>query len=49
MFIFLLGLNTERPCQLTTQWTSQVDPENVLPEYPRPQMVRGKTYFFEIK
>ncbi len=25
---------------LTTAWTSKVDPENTLPEYPRPQMVR---------
>ena len=25
---------------LQTRWTHQVSPENVLPEYPRPQMVR---------
>lgn len=25
---------------LTTPWTNQVSPENALPEYPRPQMVR---------
>ena len=25
---------------LTTPWTAQVKPDNVLPEYPRPQMVR---------
>jgi hypothetical protein len=25
---------------LSTQWTSQVGPDNALPEYPRPQMVR---------
>jgi len=27
---------------LTTRWTSDVSPENALPEYPRPQMVREK-------
>ncbi|MEY3369042.1 MAG: hypothetical protein RI973_2197, partial [Bacteroidota bacterium] len=26
---------------LTTPWTSQVSPDNALPEYPRPQMVRN--------
>ncbi len=26
---------------LMTDWAQQVDPENVLPEYPRPQMVRS--------
>ncbi len=25
---------------LTTRWTKEVSPENALPEYPRPQMVR---------
>src|SRR5262245_6960261 len=25
---------------LKTRWTSQVSPQNALPEYPRPQMVR---------
>src|ERR1051325_361399 len=25
---------------LKTRWTKDVTPENVLPEYPRPQMVR---------
>lgn len=28
------------PCPLTTRWTSEVNPENPLPEYPRPQMKR---------
>lgn len=27
---------------LMTDWSQQVDPTNVLPEYPRPQMVRSK-------
>lgn len=27
---------------LDTEFTSQVDPENPLPEYPRPQMVRDE-------
>ena len=26
--------------QLYTRWSSQVTPDNVLPEYPRPMMVR---------
>src|ERR1700759_3527006 len=26
--------------RLTTEWTSRVDPSNVLAEYPRPQMKR---------
>ena len=26
--------------QLMTQWAADIDPQNVLPEYPRPQMVR---------
>lgn len=29
------------PANQTTRWTSKVDPRHVLPEYPRPQMVRG--------
>jgi hypothetical protein len=28
--------------RLKTRWTKEVSPENVLPEYPRPQMVREK-------
>ncbi|MBB4905455.1 AbfB domain-containing protein [Actinophytocola algeriensis] len=27
---------------LSTPWTSQVSPTNALPEYPRPQLVRGE-------
>lgn len=27
---------------LSTRWTKEVSPENALPEYPRPQMVREK-------
>jgi hypothetical protein len=28
------------PAQLETRWTKEVSPDNALPEYPRPQMVR---------
>jgi beta-galactosidase/beta-glucuronidase len=28
--------------KIKTEWAAQVDPSNVLPEYPRPQMVRGE-------
>lgn len=28
------------PGRIMTQWAEQVDPDNVLPEYPRPQLVR---------
>jgi hypothetical protein len=28
--------------KIVTKWANQVNPENVLPEYPRPQMVREK-------
>ena len=28
------------PCPLTTSWTKVVSPDNALPEYPRPQLVR---------
>ena len=28
--------------RIMTEWASQVDPDNVLPEYPRPQLVRGE-------
>jgi hypothetical protein len=27
--------------KIVTEWASKVDPSNPLPEYPRPQMVRG--------
>ena len=27
--------------RIMTKWAEQVSPENVLPEYPRPQMVRA--------
>jgi autotransporter-associated beta strand protein len=30
-----------RQAPLTTDWAQQVNPANVLPEYPRPQMVRS--------
>ena len=29
------------PGRITTSWAQQVDPAHPLPEYPRPQMVRG--------
>ena len=28
--------------KIRTEWAEQVSPENVLPEYPRPQMVRAE-------
>jgi len=28
------------PLRLSTPWTCEMDPENPLPEYPRPQMQR---------
>lgn len=28
--------------KITTQWSAQVSPQNALPEYPRPQMVRDQ-------
>src|SRR5579859_2630423 len=36
------GLQAWQPAvgPLQTRWTSQVSPQNALPEYPRPQMVR---------
>jgi beta-galactosidase/beta-glucuronidase len=30
--------------KITTQWAKDVKPENVLPEYPRPQMVRNNKW-----
>src|SRR5438552_2864356 len=29
-----------QPLQIPTRWTSSVNPQNALPEYPRPQLVR---------
>lgn len=31
---------TPVPGRIMTEWADQVDPDNVLPEYPRPQLVR---------
>lgn len=31
-----------QPTTIQTRWAKQVNPKNVLPEYPRPQMVRSK-------
>lgn len=36
-----IGVWKQAPCKLPTRWTALVNSENVLPEYPRPQMVRG--------
>ncbi len=41
------GLNNTRPwamktAPLMTRWAADVDPANVLPEYPRPQMARAE-------
>jgi hypothetical protein len=33
---------TMQPVPLATRWATQVEPENVWPEYPRPQMVRPR-------
>ena len=30
-----------QPAPIQTRWAKEVNPENVLPEYPRPQMVRS--------
>lgn len=35
-------LKNDSTYQITTPWASQVDKEHVLPEYPRPQLVRDK-------
>jgi hypothetical protein len=37
------GTSGYKPVQgkIMTRWAGQINPENVLPEYPRPQMVRG--------
>ena len=40
-----LGVNAQwKPAgdKIMTEWASQVDPNNVLPEYPRPIMERGE-------
>jgi hypothetical protein len=29
------------PGRIMTKWAADVDPQNPLPEYPRPQLVRG--------
>ena len=31
-----------QPCPLATTWAKEVSPDNALPEYPRPQFVRGE-------
>lgn len=31
-----------QPVSIQTRWAKQVNPQNVLPEYPRPQMVRNE-------
>jgi beta-galactosidase/beta-glucuronidase len=36
----LSGRWAMRPVPLQTRWAKEVSPDNVLPEYPRPQMVR---------
>ncbi|NQX66526.1 DUF1349 domain-containing protein [Paenibacillus alba] len=35
-------LQNDSTFQITTPWASQVDKDHVLPEYPRPQLVRNK-------
>jgi hypothetical protein len=30
-----------KQARIMTPWSETIDPENILPEYPRPQMVRG--------
>ncbi|TCP56068.1 glycosyl hydrolase family 2 [Tamaricihabitans halophyticus] len=35
-------LEESKPEPLTTPWTADVDPDAVLPEYPRPQLVRAQ-------
>jgi len=43
MFKYLSGQSTwqRKDLRLPTRWSNYVSPENALPEYPRPQMVRG--------
>ena len=38
----LMGQSQPVGNKITTPWASQVNPEDVLPEYPRPQLVRGE-------
>src|SRR5690625_874053 len=45
LLIFMIplqGQNTWKPAgdRIMTPWAEKVDPENPLPEYPRPQMIR---------
>jgi len=47
MILFIPAMNLRaqwKPAEnpLNTKWTSQVTPENVWPEYPRPTLVRQK-------
>lgn len=43
-FFFQLSASAQRwemkKARIMTPWSESIDPENVLPEYPRPQMVR---------
>lgn len=49
LFYFLLSMSvfsfaqnwSPKKAPLMTQWASDVNPDNTLPEYPRPQMVRN--------
>lgn len=38
--VFISYFFSSGPGNITTQWTFKVSPNNVLPEYPRPQLVR---------
>ena len=43
--LFSLGVLAQwKPAgdKIKTQWAEQIDPSNVLPEYPRPIMERGE-------
>lgn len=39
---FDVQLKNRSTYQITTPWAAEVNPENVLPDYPRPQLVRGQ-------
>jgi hypothetical protein len=47
LFIYTTSLSAQgvpwsiKPVTIKTRWTKDVSPTNVLPEYPRPQMVRA--------